>query len=243
MNILLLGYGRMGRVIESCALLSGDAIVGRVYEEALPPVGAWPAADVAIDFSSTTLLPEIARYTKHRGTPLVSGTTGYRAEDLARFATLGSYAPVVYSANFSVGIAVLKQLLRQIAQSPLMDWDIEIVEKHHNQKADAPSGTAKLMLQALDPDSEFSPCYGRFGDGDKRPQNEIGMHALRGGTVAGEHSAIFFGVDESLEITHQAQTRRIFAEGALCAARALIGRPKGIYTLEELLFPAREERI
>ena len=118
----------------------------------------------------------------------------------------------------------------------LADWDKEIVELHHNQKVDAPSGTAKLLLQALDPDGEALVVHGREGLCGKRKKEEIGVVSLRGGTVAGEHTVSFFGEDEILEITHKASSRKIFAAGALRAAEALSPKPAGWYSLEELLF-------
>ena len=132
-------------------------------------------------------------------------------------------------------MAVLRRMLREYAQV-LADWDKEIVEKHHNQKVDAPSGTAKLLLEALDPDGRALVVHGREGLCGKRKKEEIGVFSLRGGTVAGEHTVSFFGEDEVLEITHRAASRKIFAAGALRAAEALAAKPAGRYSLEELLF-------
>ena len=130
---------------------------------------------------------------------------------------------------------MLKKLLREYAPV-LRDWDKEIVELHHNQKVDAPSGTAKQLLQAIDPDGTALVVHGREGMCGKRKENEIGVFSLRGGTVAGEHTVSFFGEDECLEFTHKAQSRRVFAAGAVRAAEALADKPAGFYTLEELIF-------
>ena len=118
------------------------------------------------------------------------------------------------------------------------DFDIEITETHHSQKADAPSGTAKLLLEAVDPQHRLRPVYGREGNCGRREKDEVGIHALRGGTVAGTHTVHFFGPDEELELTHRAASRQIFVNGALHIARLLPGRPKGVYDLQKILFGA-----
>ena len=115
-------------------------------------------------------------------------------------------------------------------------FDIEIVETHHNQKVDAPSGTAKLLLDAVNPAGEFDPVYGREGMCGKRPAKEIGVHALRGGTVAGTHTVHFFGQDEEVALTHRATSRRIFAAGAVSAAKKIVSREAGFYSFDELMF-------
>ena len=148
---------------------------------------------------------------------------------------LGRELPVIWTANYSTGIAVFRRMLHDYA-GVLAGWDKEIVEIHHNQKADAPSGTAKLLLQELDPEGTATVLHGREGLCGKRKPEEIGVFSLRGGTVAGEHTVYFFGEDETLQITHSAASRRIFAAGALRAAQAICGRGPGFYTLDELLF-------
>ncbi|MEG0803742.1 MAG: 4-hydroxy-tetrahydrodipicolinate reductase, partial [Pygmaiobacter sp.] len=197
------------------------------------------AVDVAIDFSTPAVLPQVAAYVRRTHTPLLSGTTGYAEEQLADLHELGNAAAVLYSANYSLGVAVMARALGQMA-AVLKEFDIEVVETHHNQKADAPSGTAKLLVDAVDPTHNLTPVYGREGYCGKRGKREIGVHAIRGGTVAGEHTVSFFGEDEVLEITHKAASRRIFANGALHAARALAALPHGFYTLQDILFGKEE---
>ena len=148
---------------------------------------------------------------------------------------LSGQQPVIWTANYSTGVAVLRRMLRDYAPV-LRDWDKELIETHHNQKADAPSGTAKLLLHELDPNDEATVVHGRDGLCGKRKPEEIGVFSLRGGTVAGTHTVYFFGEDETLELTHRASSRRIFASGALRAAEALCARKPGWYTLDELLF-------
>ena len=237
MNILLIGHGRMGRLIEQTAGVMGDTVVAAVGRDGLASLETLDTeADVVMDFSSPAALSAVAAYVRRTGTPLLSGTTGYTPEQMKTFDHLGQFAPVLHSANFSVGIAVLRRVLEQISDVLRPDFDIEIVETHHNQKADAPSGTAKLLLEAIDPRHELTPVYGREGLCGKRGKNEVGVHALRGGTVAGQHTVHFFGADEALELTHTATSRQIFVNGALHMARKLQKFPRGNYDLQEILF-------
>ena len=236
MKILLIGHGRMGHLIEQTALTHGDAIggiidIGNLAD--LQTIGR--VADVAIDFSAPAALPAVAHYVRTTGTPLLSGVTGLSEADLAVFDDLGHFAPVIHSANYSLGVAVFRRALEEVADT-LEDFDIEIVETHHNQKADAPSGTARLLLDAVNSRRRRTPVYGRHGITGPRDKKEIGMHSLRGGTEAGTHTVSFFGPDEVLEITHRATSRQIFVNGALHAAGQLIRMPKGRYELQELLF-------
>ena len=235
MKLFLSGYGRMGHMVESLALERGWEIVGRADVTTPEVYGTAPKADVCIDFSGVGALPLLTDYIRRTKTPLLSGTTGFTDPDFAVLQELSTLVPVIWTANYSTGIAVLKRMVREFAPV-LRDWDKELVELHHNQKVDAPSGTAKQLLQELDPDGSAIPVYGRQGLCGKRKPEEIGVFSLRGGTVAGEHSVLFFGEDESLELTHKAQSRRVFAAGAIRAAQALAEKPAGYYTLEELIF-------
>ena len=240
MKILLIGHGRMGRMIEQTALAAGDSLggvidIGNLSD--LETIGR--VADVAIDFSAPAALPAVAHYVRATGTPLLSGVTGLSEGELAVFDDLGRFAPVIHSANYSLGVAVFRRVLEEVAGT-LEDFDIEIVETHHNQKADAPSGTAKLLLDAVDPRHKRKPVYGRHGVTGPREKKEIGIHALRGGTEAGTHTVSFFGPDEVFEITHRASSRQIFVNGALHAARKLYLLPKGRYELQDILFGGKE---
>lgn len=237
MKIILVGYGKMGRMIEQLALQAGHTVVKSVDIQNLDDLRSIEKiADVIMEFSSSSALSPLCEYVKRTGTALLSGTTSYSAEDIKVFNELGNFAPVLHSANYSLGIAVFKQLLKQISPTLLGSFDVEITETHHNQKADAPSGTAKLLYEAIDPTHEYTPVYGREGLCGKRGTKEIGVHALRGGTVAGTHTVSFFGQDEELSITHRASSRAIFASGAIKAAESLITMPKGAYTLDQVLF-------
>lgn len=237
MRFLLIGRGRMGSLIRQTAEAAGDeceAVFGADDLDQLAKLGK--VADVVIDFSRPEALAEVCSYVRRTGTPLLSGTTGYTPEQLAQLNALGDAAPVLWSANYSLGIAALRRALRTVSDVLKTDFDIEITETHHNQKADAPSGTAKLLLDAVDPDHALTPVYGREGFTGKRTKDEIGIHALRGGTVAGTHTVHFFGPDEELEFTHRAASRQIFVNGALHMARLLTDKPNGVYDLQTLLF-------
>ena len=237
MRYILTGRGKMGRLIQETAQAAGDEIEAAFGREDLDRLGQLGrVADVVIDFSRPEALPEIASYVRRTGTPLLSGTTGFTPAQLSQLEALGAWAPVLWSANFSLGIAVLYRALAAVSGVLKPDFDIELTETHHNQKADAPSGTAKLLLKALDPAHALAPVYGREGVTGRRRKDEIGVHALRGGTVAGTHTIHFFGPDEELEFTHRAASRQIFVNGALHMARLLPGKPNGVYDLQKILF-------
>ena len=235
MNIFLSGYGKMGHMIQELAVARGWSIAGHADIDCPENYETAPKADVCIDFSGVGAQKALAAYIRRTKTPLLSGTTGLTEPDFDVLRDLSKEVPVIWTANYSTGVAVLKKLLREYAPV-LGDWDKEIVELHHNQKVDAPSGTAKQLLQAIDPEGTALVVHGREGMCGKRKENEIGVFSLRGGTVAGEHTVSFFGEDECLEFTHKAQSRRVFAAGAVRAAEALADKPAGFYTLEELIF-------
>ena len=237
MKYILIGKGRMGTLIRETAQAAGDEIQAAFDIDNIDQLGRLgKVADVIIDFSRPGALPEIASYVRRTGTPLLSGTTGLTPDNFRQLEGLGASAPVLWSANYSLGVAVLVRALREISGVLKPDFDIEITETHHNQKEDAPSGTAKLLLEAIDPARALSPIYGREGNPGKRKKTEVGIHALRGGTVAGTHSVHFFGPDEELEFTHRATSRQIFVNGALHMARLLPGKPNGLYDLQKVLF-------
>ncbi len=196
---------------------------------------AAPAADLVIDFSRPEALPHVLAYVRRTGAALVSGTTGLTADDLSALEAAGEGASVVLSSNYSLGVAVLRRLAAQAAEA-LKGWDIEIVETHHNKKADAPSGTAKALLAAVDPKGSCSVTNGREGIVGERPAREIGMHALRGGTVPGTHEVHLFGTDEEVCLTHRAASRQIFVSGAIACAKRLLATEPGFYSFDELMF-------
>lgn len=236
MNIILCGYGRMGLMIEQIALQSEDMnIIGVVHPGLYDsPLDVPGKADVIIDFSYPGNLDGILARAQQDGCAVVIGTTGFSEEQLAAIREASRTVRIMHSSNYSVGVAILKKAVAMVAPALKDSFDIEIVETHHNQKIDAPSGTAKMLLKAVDPDDSFDHVYGREGVPGARG-HEIGIHALRGGTVAGEHSVFFFGQDETLEFKHTAASRRIFAAGAVRAARYVMDRPAGLYNMDDVL--------
>ena len=227
----------MGRMIAETAANAGDEIIASFDIDNIADLASFDqTADCVIDFSNPAAQPHVTDYIRRTGTALVSGTTGLTPDQQAAINALGEFAPVMWSANYSLGVAVFVRALRAISDTLKSDFDIEITETHHNQKADAPSGTAKLLLKAIDPDGEYTPVHGREGITGPRSKNEIGVHALRGGAEAGTHTVHFFGDSETFELTHRAASRQIFVNGALKAARIISGMPKGSYDLQKLLF-------
>ena len=241
MNIAVIGNGKMGRMIdEVCAKARDLHVAGFVGPGACASLDEIPDVDVAIDFSYPGNLQPLLESAVKRRLPLVIGTTGLDGAQGEAIRAAGAQIPIVWANNFSVGVTVLCRLTRLAAQS-LAGMDVEIVEAHHNQKEDAPSGTAKALLSCVDPSGEREVVHGREGRVGKRG-GEIGMHALRGGTVAGEHSVHFFGEMEELELRHRADSREIFACGALRAAAFALEAKPGVYDMEDVLFGARAPR-
>lgn len=236
-DVILVGTGRMGQLIaDTLAADGGYRIVGAYDVDSIDELDERaPKAELLIDFSNPASLPHLLAYVRRTASALLSGTTGLGEGERESLRELGERAPVVWSANYSLGVAVLRRLTAQAAEA-LAAWDAEIVETHHGQKADAPSGTAELLRSCIDPTGESPVAYGRWGMVGARPPREIGMHALRGGTVAGTHEVHFFGPDEELCLTHRATSRQIFVNGAVAAARRLLGRAPGFYSFDELMF-------
>ncbi|MDR1569500.1 MAG: 4-hydroxy-tetrahydrodipicolinate reductase [Oscillospiraceae bacterium] len=193
-------------------------------------------ADVVVDFSHPDALSDLLRFSQERSIALVLATTGYTDADEQSILRAAEHIPIIHSANFSMGISVLVALVRRAAES-LPGCDIEIIEAHHRMKADAPSGTALALAREI---ADVSACettfrYGRDPSSPPRSRHEIGLHSVRGGTGAGEHEAIFLLDGETLTLKHQAQTRDIFAHGALHAAKWIVGRAPGLYGMSDMI--------
>lgn len=189
-------------------------------------------ADVLVDFSRPEALLPLLDFAVARRLPVVLAATGYNEADLAAVSRAALRIPVFQSANMSIGVYALRRLAEQ-AKALLPGFDIEIVEKHHNQKLDAPSGTAMMLYHAVK-NADSVPVYGRCTRTEKREPTEIGLHAVRGGTLAGEHEIGFYGNGETLLITHSAQGRAIFADGALRAASFIVAQSPGLYSMDDL---------
>ena len=234
--IVVGGNGRMGRLVREALIDAGFEVTGSYDVDNIDSLDeAAPAADLVVDFSAPAALPHVVAYARRTGAALVSGATGYTPEQLDELRALGEKNRVVWSSNYSLGVAALRHATRLVADA-LPGWDVEIVETHHNQKADAPSGTAKALLAAVDPAGERPVVSGRDGIVGARVPGEIGMHAVRGGTVAGTHEVHFFGTDEEVCLTHRAASRQIFVAGAVAAAKRLLGRSAGYYDFDTLMF-------
>lgn len=235
MRIAVLGGGAMGNVLADMIREREDLELAAMIE---PMEGQKPEdagdIDVIVDFSNPANLDMLLEYCEDRGCPAVIATTGYDDEQIKRIEALGSRVPVVFSANYSLGINVMKRVVAEI--TPILEdaFDIEIIEKHHNRKLDAPSGTAKMLLAAADGENKYEHVFGR--EGNRKRGKEIGVHALRCGTIAGEHTVIYAGNDEILEIKHTALSKKIFASGAIKAAAFAAGAKPGFYTMEDVLF-------
>lgn len=230
--------GRMGRALCALAEENGFALVAAI-DQGDDLEGGLAACEVAIDFSAREVAPRVAGLMAQTGKPLVVGTTGLDEQGRAAIAAAAKKIPVVFAPNFSVGVNTLFWLVRKAASVLGEGFDIEIVEMHHNQKKDAPSGTAarlaEIVCEARGLDPARDVRHGREGLVGARTRGEIGMHAVRGGDVVGDHTVHFASMGERLEVTHRVSTRETFAHGALRAARWAIGQRPGLYSMEDVL--------
>ena len=229
--------GAMGQLL--CQSL-GDDLAGKVSIDGQNGVAKtfaelWAVeADVVIDFSHHTAVQEVLDYAEKKGCAVVIGTTGHTPEEKQRIYAAAERVPVFYSGNMSLGIAVLCRLARQAAAA-FPEADIEIVEMHHNRKVDAPSGTAHMLFQAVQQvRPQATEHCGRAGEG-KRTKEEIGISSLRMGNVVGIHEVHICTPSQTLTLRHEAHNRAMFADGAVEAARFLVGKAAGVYNMENLL--------
>ncbi len=240
--------GHMGRVItEICAKDNDIEIVAGVdkYKEVENKYPVFDSIDevnvdfdVVIDFSNAAAVDGLLSYCENSNKPVVLCTTGLSDEMLSHVDSASKKVAVLRSANMSLGINTLFDLCKKATQVFAdAGFDIEIVEKHHNQKLDAPSGTALALADACNDalDEKYEYCYGRADRREKRPKNEIGISAVRGGNIVGEHEVIFAGLDEVITIKHTAYSKSVFAKGAVEAAKFLAGKPAGMYDMKEVI--------
>jgi 4-hydroxy-tetrahydrodipicolinate reductase len=231
--------GRMGQAVIACARRDPAWTVAATHDagEALAPCLA--GVDVAVDFTLHGFTPALLEAALAAGVPLVIGTTGHNDAERAAIRAAAARLPVVLAPNFSVGVNTLFWLTRLATRVLGGDFDLEVVEMHHRHKQDAPSGTARRLVEILCHERRLSYAddvrHGRFGDTGARGSGEIGLHALRGGDVVGDHTVVFAADGERVELTHKASSRETFAMGALRAARWLAGRPPGLYDMEDVL--------
>ena len=214
----------------------GKAIAATVAEDPSVEIDN-DRGDVLVDFSSPGALQSSLDRATTMGIPILIGTTGLDAAAEQQIADAAKYVAVLHAPNTSLGLAVLSDLVERTAGALGVDWDIEVLEMHHRHKADAPSGTALALGEAVarGRGSPIRAERGRDGTGLKREVGSIGFASLRGGTVAGDHDVIFAGPDERLVLSHRAENRMIFARGALAAAKFLIGKPAGLYSMRDVI--------
>lgn len=246
MKLILCGAcGRMGRNVAELAAENRDTVVCGIDVSPSPmsfPVyksfsEAKESADVVVDFSSAQNLEERLSFCKERSLGIVLGSTGYTAEDERLIAQYARSVAIFKTGNLSVGINLLQLLVKKAAEILGDSFDAEIIERHHNRKKDAPSGTALMLADSVNEGfggGKEKVC-GREGLVGERKKSEIGIHAVRGGTIVGEHEVMFAGEDEIITLSHSARSRKVFASGALKAAAWLIGKPAGLYNMSDLL--------
>lgn len=256
--------GRMGRALLQAVAGADDMVLGAASEApgapsvgqdagtlvGLPPLGVTvtddstalvAAADAVIDFSAVPVTLRLAPLCAEAGLPMVVGTTGFDDQQHGSLRQASERVPLVLAPNMSVGVNVLFQLVRQTARLLGEGFDLEVVEAHHHHKRDAPSGTARRIVEILaeatagQGDLRDRACHGRVGDVGARPGAEIGVHAIRGGDIVGEHTVMFCGQGERVELTHKASSRQTFAGGALRAARWASAQPAGMYDMQDVL--------
>lgn len=241
MKVAIVGAaGRMGRML--CSLAEADAgleLVGRV-DVAEGFDGTWPAGtEAVVDFSFHSAVAANVEKAAAENIAYVIGTTGLTAGEQAVVDACAKKIPIVQAANYSLGVNLLLNLVRKAAEVLGPAYDVEVVEMHHRHKKDAPSGTALMLANAAAEgrrvDLDDVACYGRHGIVGERPEGQIALHALRGGSVIGDHTVMFAGDVERVEIAHKAQGREAFAAGALRAARWVAGRAPGRYDMRDVL--------
>ncbi|MDP2857714.1 MAG: 4-hydroxy-tetrahydrodipicolinate reductase [Bacillota bacterium] len=249
MKVLLHGCnGKMGRVMTRVLSETPDMeIVAGVDLEPEKARNTYPVyvrlldvkedANVLIDFSHHSCIAGLLEFGTSRNVPLVICTTGFSAEEKQAMASAAGTVPILNSANMSLGVNLLLSLVSQAAALLHDGFDIEVVERHHNQKVDSPSGTALMIADAMNSalDNTMEYVYGRHSKNQRRQKPEIGIHAVRGGAIVGQHDVIFAGQGEVIEISHSALSRDVFAYGAVRATRFLVGRPPGLYSMKDVI--------
>ena len=246
-NIILNGCnGKMGQVISrlvsedsECKIVAGIDITGEQkndYPVYTAPCEVKEKGDVIIDFSHPDSFDGITDFCRKNKLPIIICTTGLSNVQKNKMEALSSEIPVFFSANMSLGINLLINLAKKATSLLREVFDIEIEERHHNQKIDAPSGTALAIADAIAEEMDNAEyVYDRHAVRKKRKNNDIGIHAIRGGTIVGDHTVIFAGNDEVIELKHSAASKEVFAVGAIKAAKYMNGKPSGMYSMNDLI--------
>lgn len=248
MDILLVGAGgKMGQVVadyvkaldENITLWgfdrSGSRTNGVKVFNFIDDINITP--QVILDFSAPAVCETITAYAASKGIPYVSAVTGLSEKEAACLNEAAKSIPVLHSSNFSMGIGAITEILKLAARLLGENFDIEVLEAHHRRKVDAPSGTAYLLANAIKEELPYTAkyVYSRQSEHGARQKNEIGMHSIRGGTIVGEHSVVFAGEAETVTITHTAQSRTIFAVGAINACKFILNKKPGMYTMQNVI--------
>jgi 4-hydroxy-tetrahydrodipicolinate reductase len=229
--------GRMGLAVASAARELGFPVAAAV-DVGDDLAAAMAAADVAVDFSSHRATQAVIEAAVRANKPLVLGTTGHAPAEKSELLALAARIPCVWAGNFSIGVNLLFALTRRASAVLGADYDAEVIEMHHRFKKDAPSGTAARLLEIILEERKLSLSalrHGREGITGERQPTEVGVHALRGGDVVGDHTVMFAALGERVELTHKASDRAIFARGALRAAHWVAGQPAGVYDMQDVL--------
>lgn len=247
-NIAICGAnGKMGQMVHSCTLERDDINVVCGVDVNTNTYADFPIyekisminekVDVIIDYSHPSALNDILNYALSNGVAVIFATTGYSAQQIADIKKAALQIPVFFTFNMSLGINLLCALAKKATEVLGNQFDIEIVEKHHNLKIDAPSGTAIMLANAINEtlDNKMYCEYDRHSKREKRKPNEIGMHSIRGGTIVGEHEIIFAGKDEVISLKHEAHSKQVFATGSLNAAVFLKGKSAGLYDMSAIV--------
>lgn len=250
-NIVICGSsGKMGRVIHNIISSRNDCQVVAGIDRNTESAAEFPVVetpnmlsslsiepDVIIDFSHPSVLDGLLDYCLTNRVALVIATTGYSQEEIAKIHNAAKDIPLFFTANMSLGVNLIAELAKKAVNVLGDQFDIEIVEKHHNQKIDAPSGTALMLADAINEelDHQYSYTYDRHLIREKRTKKEIGLHAIRGGTIVGDHDIIFAGRDEVITLSHHAASKEVFAVGAVNAAIFLKGKEPGLYNMKDLI--------
>jgi 4-hydroxy-tetrahydrodipicolinate reductase len=229
--------GKMGQAVAAAAPGMGITI-GAATDQGDDLAAAMKSVDVVVDFSTSNATRSLLDHAVAAGRPVVIGTTGHSAVEKTKLLKLASGIPCVWAGNFSVGVNLLFALARRAARTLGEDYDAEVLEMHHRMKKDAPSGTAVRLLEIILEERRLgrgAVRHGREGITGERPLGEVGVHSLRGGDVIGDHTVIFAGIGERLELTHKASDRAIFARGALRAAQWVAAQKPGVYDMQDVL--------
>lgn len=251
MKIILIGSsGAMGKVVVNLvSSMDGYEVIAGIQSDDLDQGFPYSSdfsklndlaqeADVIIDFSTPVLTDQVVDFALNNKLPLILATTGQNEEQNVKIEKASQIIPILNSHNTSIGVNVMEEIVQELTKKlyPL-GYDVEIIEKHHRYKIDAPSGTAEMLLEAVEKNTgeNNEAVYGREGISDQRQHNQIGMHSIRGGDIVGEHTVLFAANQEVIEITHRAGSKEIFAKGAIQAAEFLVKKESGLYDMHDAL--------